>query len=251
MIEKIGCYIGLILDPQKIILSLISLSISFFTLLLLKKNGVSTKLKISFIYAHLTSLVFPFVLFGTHVGCGIACMPCYNNVLSLVSYALPTTLFISTISSFFVIPSLYIITNKNRIIKSGHLYRFMKKYSEKMKIPEPKIYVIDKAEPIAFSFRTFKSAIFLSVGILDILKKREIECVVLHELSHLKEKSSITKISLSMLKLFSPFSLISGFNIDSTDEEKRADNFVLKEQKTKKYLILTKKKFQQFKYYKK
>ncbi|MBS3052094.1 MAG: M48 family metalloprotease [Candidatus Aenigmarchaeota archaeon] len=251
MIEKIGCYIGLILDPQKIILSLISLSISFFTLLLLKKTGVSTKLKISLIYAHLTSLVFPFVLFGTHVGCGIACMPCYNNVLSLVSYALPTTLFISTISSFFVVPSLYIITNKKRIIKSGHLYRFIKKYSEKMKISEPKIYVIDKAEPIAFSFRTFKSAIFLSVGVLDILKDREIECVALHELSHLKEKSSITKISLSMLKLFSPFSLISGFNIDSTDEEKKADNFVLKEQKTKKYLILTKKRFQQFKCYKK
>ncbi len=251
MIGKIGCFIGLILDPQKIIISSISLAISLISFFFLRKSNISTKLRLSLIYTHLTTFIFPFVLFGTHVGCGAACMPCYNSIVSLVSYAIPTTLILSSISGFFIIPSLYILTNKKREIKNGYLYFFVKKYSKKLKINTPKIYALDKAEPIAFSFKSFKSAVFLSVGALDILKRMEIESVVLHELSHLKEKSSIIKFSFSILRLFSPISLISGFNRDSAKEEEKADMFVIREQKTKKYLLSTKRKLKQFKLYKK
>src|SRR3989338_591630 len=242
----LGCFVGITLDGNKIILTAISVSAMLITLFLLKKFNLSTKVKISLIYAHLTALFFPFVLFTTNVACGTFCLACYSNILEMTAISLPTTLILATISGFLVIPTFYIVSSKKMEIKNREILKFLKHYSKKLQLKMPKIYAVNKAEPIAFSFRSFKSAVFLSVGLLDILNKKEIEAIILHELAHIKIKSSALKLSTNILRLFSPLSVLARFSHDSTQEEELADRFAIKEQETSRYIKSAKRKIKEY-----
>jgi len=242
----LGCFIGVPIDQTKITLTVLSFSAAFITFAIMNKFKLSTKFKVSFIYAHLITLFFPFVLLTTSTVCGIACISCYTNIYHLISYTIPMTVVISTIVGFALIPSIFVFTNQKHEIKNGSLFRLVRKYSRVLKISAPKIFAVNKAEPVAFSFRSFKSAIFLSVGLLDLLNKKEIEAVILHELAHIKQKSSIIKFSNQILNTFSPLSLIARFDYDSNEEENLADNFVLKIQKTKEHITSAKRKLRKF-----
>jgi len=238
----LGCFAGITIDGNKLFLTGISVSIMFVTLLVLKRTKTSTKIKISLIYAHLTALFFPFVLFTTNVACGTFCLSCYSNILQMVAISLPTTLILATISGFLVVPTFYIVSSKKMEIRGGEIVKFVKKYSRKLGMKMPKIYAVNRAEPIAFSFRSFKSAIFLSVGLLDILNKKEIEAILLHEIAHINIRSSALKLSTSILRLFSPLSVLARFSHDSTREEFLADKFAINEQKTEMYIRSAKEK---------
>ena len=72
------------------------------------------------------------------------------------------------------------------------------------------------------------------------------KAVLLHELAHLKNKSSIAKYSDTLLRMFSPISLLLRFHHDNTMEEKRADNFVIEIQRTDKHLKSAKRKIDEF-----
>ena len=115
-----------------------------------------------------------------------------------------------------------------------------------MKIKMPKIYIFDNANPIAFSFKSLKSMIFISAGLMDLLNKKEIEAVILHELWHIKRKASILTMSVSLLRFFSPLSLLARFHHDSDKEESHADRFAITTQKTDKHLKSAKTKMDKF-----
>ncbi|MEM5802240.1 MAG: M48 family metalloprotease [Candidatus Aenigmatarchaeota archaeon] len=241
-----ACLAGVPIDLDKALISVISITLSIIFLLILRNQKTSIKSKIFLIYGHLTTLFFPFILFTINIGCGAFCLSCYNNIFSLIIYSIPTTLFISTIAGFIFVPIYYIYTNKSREIKNKALTHFLKKHCKKLNITIPKIYVLDKPNPMAFSLRSFKSSIFLSVGLFDILKIREIEAVILHELYHIASKSSILKFSHYILQFFSPLSFIAKLSHDSNEEEQRADKFVIEIQKTNKYIISAKRKIMKF-----
>jgi len=228
----LGCF-QFYIEPEKLYISLFSLAAAILSLLGLRKLHLSTKAKISLIYSHLFFLSFPFVLLTTNVACGAACMPCYNDLSILIGYALPGTIAIATIAGFFVIPGFYIYKSRKIVIRNGFVFDFVKKHSEKMKMPN--LYLFDSAKPSAFSFRSFKSAIFLSAGLFDIMNKKETEAVILHELYHIKKSSSAMKFSSLFLKIY-PFS----FNMKK--EEAEADNFAISRQGTDKYLKSAKRK---------
>jgi Zn-dependent protease with chaperone function len=242
----IGCLADFVIDPGTFSLILISLSLAVISLYVLKKHSFSIKSRTLLIYGHLTFLFFPFILYGTHVGCGVLCMPCYENVLHLVSYVLPTTLIASTLAGFVALPTLYTVSSKKMMIKNKPISDFVKKNSKKINIKIPRIYAIDNVKPMAFSFRSYISAIFLSVGLMEILNKKETEAVLLHELAHIKQKSSILKLSDHILRFFSPLSLLSGFHHDSSKDEKEADDFVIRVQGTDKYLFAAKGKINEY-----
>jgi Zn-dependent protease with chaperone function len=229
-------------DSSRGFLAVVSFSLALLTFAVLKKFELSTRSKILLIYLHLSTLFFPFVLFGMNMTCGMLCMSCYEGIVSLVAYSLLTTLGLSLVAGFVVIPTLFVISNRTREITNHALARFVKKHAKRLNIKAPKLYILDKAEPVAFSFRSFKSAIFLSVGVLDILKDKEIKAIILHELAHISYRSSVLKLSNIILRLFSPFSLITRFHDDSGEEEKKADEFVTRTQKTDKHLLSAKKK---------
>ena len=242
----LGCFAGFVIDADKLLLIGSSLSFAVITLLILKKFRLSTKSKLGLIYGHLIFLFFPFAVLATDVACGVACMPCTNNLGNLVVLALPTTFLISTIAGFFAIPGFYILFSRKTEAENVHILRFVKQHAEKMKLTMPKLYIFDNANPLAFSFRSFKSMIFISAGLMDLLNKKEIEAVILHELGHIKRKASVLKMSFSLLRFFSPLSLLARFHHDSSEEEAHADRFAASIQKTDKYLRSAKRKMDEF-----
>ncbi len=242
----IGCFAGFVIDSDKLFLAGGSFSMAIATILLLKNLNLSTKYKLGLIYSHLIFLFFPFVLTTTSVACGVACMPCASNIASLTALALPTTLLFSAIAGFFIIPGFYMLFNRKMEAENYHIVKFVKKYARKMKLKIPKIYIVDNASPIAFSFKSFKSMIFLSAGLVDLLNKKEMEAVLLHELGHIKRRASVLTMSISLLRFFSPLSLIARFHHDSGEEELYADKFARKAQKTNKYVKSAKAKIDKF-----
>lgn len=241
---NIGCLVTLV-DAEKLVLSAVSISIAIIILLALKKSSLSTKSKLFLIYSHLVFLFFPLVLFTTNFACGALCMSCYNKTLNLIFYALPSTLMLSTIAGFVIIPSFYLLSNKRREIKDKGIRRFIAKHSCMLKIRTPNVYAINRAKPVAFSFRSYKSAIFLSIGLLDIMKKKEVEAIILHELAHIKQKASALKLSAYLMK-FSPLSTMARFHHDSTEEEAMADRLAVRMQGTKRHLKSAKRKMDRF-----
>ena len=72
------------------------------------------------------------------------------------------------------------------------------------------------------------------------------QAVLLHELYHIKNKSSIWKFSLNQIKRFSPLSYFSSIRKSINNEERDADLFAIKVQGTKRFLQSAKKKINQF-----
>ncbi len=243
--SMIGCIAGIPIDLNKSIISIFSFSISIISLLILRNRKLSITSKLYLVYIHLSTLIFPLILFTINVGCGAFCLACYNNIFSLIVYSIPTTLIFSTLASFILAPIYYIYTSSKELENSS-IIKFVKRYSKVLKINPPKIYILDKSKPLAFSIISFKPAIFLTVGLFDILKMDEIKAVLLHELYHIASKSSFLKFSTYILRFFSPLYFIVNLSHSSEKEERKADNFVIKTQKTRKYLISAKMKIKKF-----
>lgn len=240
-----SCLVAVPVDSFKFFFAAVSLSLAVLTILLLRKYSFSKKTKVSLIYAHLTSLFFPFVLFTTNMACGFFCLPCFENPAGLALLALPTTLLFSTVVGFVVIPGYYMLSRKSFLVKNNSLDVFIKKQAQKLNMRAPSLYLLKMAKPVAFSFKSVVAGIFLSVGLLDILKKKEVEAILLHELFHIKQKSSVFKLSAHLMR-FSPFSLLKSFNAELGVEEERADCFAREKQGTENYLVSAKRKIGAF-----
>jgi beta-lactamase regulating signal transducer with metallopeptidase domain len=81
---------------------------------------------------------------------------------------------------------------------------------------------------------------------IDVLTKKELASVLLHEYGHLAGSSSFYKSSnwvYSKLPLLSAF--LDSFALDN-EEESNADNFAIKTQGTSRYLNSTKKKLKTY-----
>ena len=77
----------------------------------------------------------------------------------------------------------------------------------------------------------------------DVLNKKEIEAVLLHELAHIKRMSSVGKVSQKLM-LFSPFYKIASFG--HSREEEIADEFAIQAQGTSMHIKNARKKFDAF-----
>ena len=241
----IACFAGLALDPSKLLLSVLSLSLALVFLFLLHRPLSNTS-RISLLYAHLASLFFPAVLLTTQTTCGLLCISLCSNptsLLPLVLLSLPTTLLLSFLSGSLLLPLLFLRTHKK--ISSGWLVRFVRSSSVRLSIRPPSLFLIDKASPVAFSFRHLRSAVFLSVGLCDILSRKEVEAVLLHELAHLKRSTSALRLSLVLFR-FSPLSLLIRFHHLNHNEEQEADRLAAAIQHTSVYLSSARKKIQAY-----
>jgi len=235
-----------LVTPDKMSVVIISVIIAVFSLLLIKKERFSTKSKIGLIYLHLSALFFPFIFLSTQSACGVFCSSCSNNIPSLIMHALPTTLIVSTLGGFIFVPAYFTLTNRKSRIRDKEISSFVNKYSRILNIKKPVVYAVDKSRPVAFSYRSIKSAIFLSTGLLEITSKKEREAVLLHELAHIKQRSSAVKFSSHILKIFSPLSILVGFHHDNNKEELDADEYVVKMQKTSSHLNSAKRKIKEY-----
>lgn len=224
-----------------LVLAVLVLLISSVTLLHVKKRAM-------LLYTHVFLLIFPIIYFLFSVTCKYMFTHCgrqefifYITMLSAI-----TALFTGIIFA----PIIFVKWYKRQAIILGDsanpLVAFVRKQSVKMGITAATVYVIDSANPVAFSYSMLKSKIFISIGMMDILSKKEIEAVLLHELYHIKHKSGLLKHASHILRVASP---IAAFTVPAHDldrEEMAADAFAMHVQKTDKHLVGAIRKVEEF-----
>lgn len=239
MLEHIWhCAVLFFYDPVKMSVASASIIAAIAVFAFLRKDSIQMKWKALAVYAHLSLLIFPIIFFALTMHCGADCNTPLTN---MVLYSLPLTVLFAGFAGFVVIPVLFLRTGSE--IKGGFAVSFVKNQSEKMGIKAPKVYLAKTGKAAAFSFKSVFSAIFVSERLLSMLNRKELEAVLLHELAHISSKSSVFKVSAFLMN-FSPLSLFNSFGGDLTLEEKKADTFVVKAQKTNKHLLSAKRKME-------
>ena len=73
------------------------------------------------------------------------------------------------------------------------IYNIIKELTAVMSLPMPKVYIIETQTPNAFATgrNPQHSAVALTVGILNILDRKELRGVIAHELSHIKNRDTL------------------------------------------------------------
>lgn len=242
-----NCIASFLSDPIK----LVTIGISFILAILLlavfikKKAGLSNSKKLLIIYGSFFFFVFPFIFFIYGRTCQNTFLSC--NIYKSILYSIPIVFLISVLISFSIVPFIYKFSFKTKNIYPNHyLSKFLETYTCKLKIKKLKLYLIDQAKPLAFSFSQISPRIFISVGLIEILNKKELEAVLLHEIGHITQKSSIFKLTNTFINLLSPVSSFYRFHEELKEEEQKADRFAVKVQNTGKYLHTAKDKIKEF-----
>lgn len=98
--------------------------------------------------------------------------------------------------SFWFSDKLAIKMTKSRPLteeEAPKLHKIIKDLSEKAGLPMPKVYVTPSSQPNAFATgrNPKNSAIALTEGIIRLLDKDELEGVIAHELSHIKNRDTL------------------------------------------------------------
>jgi heat shock protein HtpX len=133
-------------------------------------------------------IMFFFVLFATTVGFVIAKATGYGNAFTVFIFLMAI---VSTIGSYYFSDQVVLSTSgAQEIAKKDNpeLFRIVENLSIGDGLPMPKVYIINDASPNAFATgRDPKhAAVAVTSGLLDRLNKAELEGVLAHELSHVK-----------------------------------------------------------------
>jgi len=71
------------------------------------------------------------------------------------------------------------------------LYNVVKRLAERAQIPMPKVYIVENPSPNAFATgrNPQHASVAATTGILQILSEEELEGVMAHELSHVRNRT--------------------------------------------------------------
>lgn len=228
----------LLMNPLLITVLIASFIISIVSFLLFKRTD-NIKTKTLLLYSHIFFLFSPFI-FGAFLWNCV--MPAFHCMPKMIIFGLSGGSTVSLLVGFISIPYLYPWATNSRKMKSKDLNNFLRNQTKQLNIQQPELYSVEDVTPRAYSITNIKPSIFLSVGLCEILNKKEMQAVLLHELYHIKNKSSIWKFSINQIKMFSPLSSFSSFEKSIEKEERDADLFAVKVQGTKRFLESAKNK---------
>ncbi|MEK6967728.1 MAG: M48 family metalloprotease [Nanoarchaeota archaeon] len=237
-------YLSLFTQDQFTLMVLVSsIALAIFILGLVKFGGFDLKQKMMLIYTHIVLLIFPFVFILFDKACQQQIFACQG--LKTYAFGIPTILIsmllLAIISGYLIVPLFYRNKNKSLIMDNTLLGKFIREKAKQLGWKQPSVYAFDAAKPFAFAFSQLKPSIFISVGMMELLTKKEIEAVMLHELWHTRSQSTLYKISAFASRL-SPFAAFSGLENNLSKEEIDADEFAIRMQRTDKYLLSAKEK---------
>ncbi len=110
--------------------------------------------------------------------------------------------------------------------EAPYIYRVVRQLTQKANLPMPSIHLIPTQSPNAFATGrdTHHAAVAVTQGILDILDEEELEAVLAHELSHVKNLDVlITTIACVMVSVISYIAnflpYIMGYDRNQRDNE--------------------------------
>ena len=212
----------------KITIVLVAWMVAAVALFLLKRKEVSEKKKLALLYTHIATFIFPFLFYSFFIG--------------LVSIG------VATILTTVIAPLLWKRAHERKAkkLEQTRINSFIDKTRKKNRLPDIGVYLIDKAKPIAFSITRWKASLFISVGLVDLLTKKELEAVLLHELGHIKHDASKAKLRTTATALFAPVAWFALREKEKNSEERKADEFAVAVQNTEKYLESAKEKVSEF-----
>ncbi len=107
------------------------------------------------------------------------------------------------------------------------LYNIVKRLTQMAGMPMPKVYIIDQDQPNAFATgrNPEHSAVAVTSGILRILSREELEGVIAHELSHIKNRDILVATvaaaiagAISYLAQMAQWAMIFGGGRDRDEE---------------------------------
>ncbi len=239
------CLFGFFYDPIKVGISLASFALSIVFFLLMRRQ-VAPKKKAVLIYAHLFALIMPVVYYIFTNSCMMVAGAGFCNTLKPALTIFLVTLGASAITGYLLTPLMLKISSNTAQITNHRLESFISLEADKAGIKTPALHLIDSAKPQAFCVSILKPRIYVSMGMADLLSKKELEAVLLHELGHLKHNSSWLKLSTYLHRLASPFSGFTDLNPSLKKSEQEADEFAVARQRTSLHLRRAKDKVEGF-----
>lgn len=216
------------MDPLIIIGAIISWTISTSLFIIWKEKNKSW-----LILSHILFLIVPFIFIANQINCSLGLISgllafCTKIITELVMYFIPTAIILSFIFGYWIVPLFY----RRAFNAKKHNNHLVKRYSRLLKL-KIDFYLMDIAKPLAFSL---KKSVFISVGMFELLNKKEIEAVLLHEIGHVKNNSSLNKFTALFARIATPMASFSIVEHKIKNHERIADNFAIKSQKTRKYI---------------
>lgn len=211
----------------------ISIILSLISLFLLNRKSLSLMAKQYLIYSHIFFLVFPFAYYLFFNGCNALFSHC--DKAKAVFIIIMLSALVAFLAGILVAPLLFLrkITSRAILNANKNISNFVSDVSNEISIRKPRVFVLNDSKPLAFAY--IKSSIFISTGLMNLLSRKELEAVLLHEINHAKNSSSWFKLSTLFLKV-SPIATFITFIDDINKEEIEADNFAIAYQKTDKYI---------------
>ncbi len=238
------CAVAFFYDPLKIVLVAASIAVAILTLLLIVKRNLSPSKRVFLIYLHVFSIVFPFVFYSFFSGCSTFFSGC-SKLLPIITM-LGLTGLLSAIIGSVAAPVIFLLKNSKSSCEDKLIVSFVRRESALLGIKAPRIHFIDSVKPVAFAFSNIRPVVFISIGMLDLLTFKEVQAVLLHELMHIRNGTSIFRFSAFFLKTFSPLSMFASFGNELDREEKMADDFASARQGTSDHLRSAKEKVNLF-----
>ncbi len=227
-------------DPVKLGAFLISLWLAaalYFAVGVEKNLARKTLLmKLNFFVA-----AFPFSLLALSLGCSVAQLGCAVVLTQVLLLAVPLALVVALVLIRILMPRLQCAGCRS-LHKSHALSRFAVREAKLLGLPlAPKVFLLERQAPVAYCVED-GSVIVVSVGVLELLSRREQEAVVLHELHHLASNGPSFKALSAVYRFFLPFSSRS-FSKDIDLVEIRADDYAASRQGTRRFLNSARGKF--------
>ncbi len=226
---------------QEIILGLASQPLLLLAILVL--FGVSTGFfiawrstsKVWLLHAHLASFLAPIFLLAYGLNCTLSVVQgllafCATVLTKVLLVVLPISIVTVFLLGYYFLPF---------FVRRGFRAHSTTLFS-KILPSNVKAWIIDTAKPLAFSTQKH---IFLSVGLLELLSKKQAEAVVLHELSHVLQNNSLTKLTAHLARWISP---LSYFSVISNTCEQEADAYAANAQGTWRYVRSARRKVREF-----
>jgi len=155
--------------------------------------------------------------------------PCFIHWISIVYIALTDIVILCTVLITFVSVSLGISVLSSFInycfgdkiaIWSYHakplqksevknLYRTLNRLSKGAGVKTPKLFLIERSTPLIFTVGGTNPTLMVSVGLLEILSKTELDACIGHEISHIKNNDCLIRTLASGLKFATLFNVFN------------------------------------------